>query len=109
MPALLGSRIWFPRIRERFVVPRIFTKDALERRLRTEVEQQANLEVCRTQIVEQLCTANLRRLLLRLHLNDETVVDEHVEALVRQLVSLIEDRHADFARHVMASRAQLTF
>src|SRR6185437_8869568 len=43
----------------------------------------------------------------RFHLDDEAVIDKHVETLRRQLFSFVENGHRHFTRYAMPARAEL--
>lgn len=76
----------------------------MELRLRSEVQEQPDLEARRAQIVLKLSRRGAMELVCRLGFDDEPVLDEHVETLRRYALTLVPNRDALLALDMMAAR-----
>ena len=76
---------------------------------RTEVQQEANLEVRRAQVVINLSQRSSVKFGRRLDLYNELVVDHHVQALLGELFALVHDTNPDLAPYRMAAASEFSF
>lgn len=75
-------------------------------RSRTEVKEQPDLQVCAPEIAEDLSQRALRQRDAGLDLNDDDAEDDHVEALSRDLPTLIQNGDRKLAPNTMSSCAK---
>jgi hypothetical protein len=71
------------------------------------MEQKTDLEVGGAQVVEHLSLCSPVKFVSRFGLDDELVVDDHVQALVGELFAFVHDADADLSQDPMAAVSQL--
>ena len=71
------------------------------------MEQQPDFELRGSQVIEYLPASRLVEFRSRLCLDQNLSVDDHVDALITELDTLISDHDTDFARDFMTSIAKL--
>lgn len=78
-------------------------------RFRAEMQQQPDFEIGRPQIIVELTLGDGMEYRRRLHFNDNCGIDDEVETLEAERLSLVPDLHCVLARHVVAGCAQISF
>ena len=73
----------------------------IESRLGPEVTQQGNFQVRRAEIVVDLPRCGWMQLIASLDLDDERVVDDHVEPILRELFPLEKKPHSHLSPNAM--------
>jgi hypothetical protein len=71
------------------------------------MEEHASRQVRCSQIVEQLASRVLLQFVRGLYLEHDTVVDDHIEALLAELLALVHHGDPDLASNLVPSRQQL--
>ena len=85
----------------------VFVKNTLpvELRLRTKVEQQANLVVRCVQVVMQLPHRSFREFGSRFYFDYHFVVDQHLELVGTEPIDFVIERNRDFPTYLVFSIA----
>src|SRR5687768_15542090 len=81
--------------------------DSEELRLRTEVEEESDLESGASEVAQKLPARIRMKMFGGLHFDDDLVVNDHVEALDAEFLSFVIDCHGHFASDTMPAGAQL--
>jgi hypothetical protein len=71
------------------------------------VEQQADLDIRGAEVVEYLPWGSFVEIVRRLDLHDQPVVDDHVDALLGKLLTLVRHANARFSSYSMTPRDKL--
>ena len=72
----------------------------------TEVEKEANLQVCALEVTVSLPERALVQLERRLDFDDELSIDDHIQSLKPEFFTLVHHSNAEFARDMMPSRQE---
>ena len=86
----------------------VTAKDSVEPRLQPEVQQEPDFKARCTEIIEELALGHGGELRTRFRLDDNLVIDDHVDALHGEDVLLVRDVNAEFSRDAMPTLDQLT-
>src|SRR4051812_637943 len=92
----------------RCLVP-LAMNEPTEFRLWAEVEEKADFEVRSTEVAVELRLGNQGESLHRFVLDDDAVVDEHIESLIPDQVTQVVDRYEHLTSDAMAAPGQLSF
>src|SRR5688572_25360716 len=85
----------------------VFADEAMEARARAEVEEKPDLIPRDAQIAEQLPSRALVQLARGFDLDDQRVIDQHVEALPANVFGLVMNADQDFPGHTVTPSHQL--
>lgn len=85
----------------------VLADDAMKVGLATEMQQQPDFKIRRTEIAEELEVCSGMQMLGRLDLDDDLLVDDHVQRLPRQRFAPIVHHHGDLALDAMAFGNQI--
>src|SRR5215472_11458634 len=75
----------------------------------TEVQQQTDLEIGRAEVIVQLPLGVAMKVFRRLDLEDQSVINNHVESFVRNLDSGVAHNDIELSGDAVPSGAQLDF
>lgn len=73
------------------------------------MQEKTHLQVGRPQVVVDLAGSDLAKVVCRLHLDDDPIVDDEIEALTSELHAFVHDSNGQLPRDPMASCQQLAF
>ena len=95
--------------RIRRILAGVATKESVEARLRSKMQQEVYFEARGAEIVEHLSVGSFVELECRFGFDDELLVHDHIDSLNAEDMFLVSHVDIDLSRHSMTAGEQLTF